>query len=286
MQARITAGVLMLAIFIATFTASAQPNGAPLVPNSPEVAAQDRVEDWKGKSVLVFTPHPDDETFAMGGTLARLAENGNKITIVIYTNDDKGSLDLEMTSEWLARIRRAEEEEACKILGIGKENIVWLGYRDGELEYADPFRLRGEAARLLKIHRPDVVFCPDSGTKYDQWHKTDHRMAARITKDAFIGAEWHLYYPQHLLDEGLKPFQVPVVYYYYTQEPNCEIDITAKIDLKVKASAAHVSQFEPSLSKYTPDMPEAAYKEIEASFKKANASGDKFVERFRREVAP
>jgi len=32
-------------------------------------------------------------------------ENGNNIRIVIYTNDDKGSYDPEMTSERLARIR-------------------------------------------------------------------------------------------------------------------------------------------------------------------------------------
>ncbi|MBI3118649.1 MAG: PIG-L family deacetylase, partial [Candidatus Hydrogenedentes bacterium] len=169
--------------------AAAQPVAAPLV-GTEEVKSEDRVETWKGKSIMVFTPHPDDDTFSMGGTLARLAENGNKITIVIYTNDDKGSRDLEMTSERLARIRRAEEEEACRLLGIAKENIVWLGYEDGNREYADPQRRRGEVARLIKSHRPDAVFCPDSGTKWDQWHKTDHRMAARLTKDAFIGAEW------------------------------------------------------------------------------------------------
>jgi len=40
----------------------------------------------------------DDDTFCCAGTLALLAKGGNHIHIVIYTNDDKGSYDPEMTS--------------------------------------------------------------------------------------------------------------------------------------------------------------------------------------------
>ena len=47
------------------------------------VQAQDRVEQWKGKTVMVFTPHPDDDVFGCGGTLSLLAKNGNKIIVVI-----------------------------------------------------------------------------------------------------------------------------------------------------------------------------------------------------------
>lgn len=265
--------------------AMAQPLISPLA-EAVDVAPDQRVEAWSGKTILVFTPHPDDDTFSMGGTLALLAPNNNRVIIVIYTNDNKGSLDLEMSRERLARIRRAEEEEACRILGIPKDQIVWLGYDDGDLEYADPQRLRGEVCRLIKKHKPDAVFSPDPGATWEQWHKTDHRMAASITKDAFIAAEWHLYYPQHLLDEGLKPHPVPVAYYFYSHEPNYEVDITETIDLKVKASAAHVSQFEPSVSKYTADMPEEAFAKIQAGFKDMHTDGDRFVERFRREEAP
>ncbi|HEO70131.1 MAG TPA: PIG-L family deacetylase [Candidatus Hydrogenedentes bacterium] len=274
------AGVLFSGV-----SAFGQPIMAPLAERA-EVDENERVETWQGKSILVFTPHPDDETFSMGGTLARLAANGNSIVIVIFTNDNRGSKDLEMTRERLARIRRAEEEEACRILGIPKENIIWLGYEDGDLEYADPQRLRGEVCRLIKIHRPDAVFSLDPGAKWEQWHKTDHRMAASITKDAFIAAEWHLYYPQHLLDEDLDPYQVPVAYYYYSQEPNYEVDITDVIDTKIKASVAHVSQFEPSVSKYTPDMPEAVFQQIDVGLRAYHAVEDRYFERFRREESP
>jgi LmbE family N-acetylglucosaminyl deacetylase len=248
-----------------------------------EVDKERRIENLTGKSILIFTPHPDDETFSMGGTLALLAKNKNQIHIVIYTNDNKGSLDLEMTRERLARIRRAEEEKACTLLGIPLANIHWLGYDDGDLEYADPQVLRGEVARYIKLYRPDVIFSPDPGTIWSQWHKTDHRMAANITNDAFIAAEFHLYYPQHLLDENLKPFSVKDRYFYYSQEPNYEVDITSVFDLKMQAALAHVSQFEPSLSKYTPELDKKTAIAVTNGFSALNLCKEgKCVERFRR----
>jgi len=250
------------------------------------VSAPDRIEDWTGKTIMIFTPHPDDDTFGCGGTMGILAKNGNKVVVVIYTNDDKGSLDLEMTSERLARIRKAEEEAACAVLGIPKENIVWLGYEDGNLEYAGPQRLRGEACKLIKQYRPDAVFTIDPGSDHERWHKTDHRMAAFITKDAFIASEWPLYYPQHLLVDGLKPYRVPVAFYYYSSEPNYTVDITDLWDKKVEAATKHVSQFEPSLSKYTPEMPEEARQQIKQWATGMSRDGDRYVEKFRREEYP
>src|ERR1051326_5622714 len=117
---------------------------------------QIRLEELRGKTILLFTPHPDDDTFCCGGTLALLAKNGNNIRIVIYTNDDKGSYDPEMTSERLARIRMHEEEDACRVLGIAKENISWLEYHDGMLEYANPRDLVEEVTRIIR-DRKSVV---------------------------------------------------------------------------------------------------------------------------------
>lgn len=261
----------LLAVILTFRAAAAEP--------APESAP---IETWKGKTILIFTPHPDDETFECGGIMKILADNGNNIQIAIYSNDDKGSRDLEMTSERLARIRKAEEEKACEILGVPAENITWLGYEDGNLEYADPQRVRGEAASLMKRHRPDAVFTIDPGSTHERWHKTDHRMAAFITQDAFIASEWHLYYPQHLLVDKLKPYHVPLVYYYYTKDANVTIDITNVFEDKVKASAAHTSQFEPSLDQYTPDMSEATYAEIKAWMTSLSEENGKMVEKFRR----
>ena len=249
-----------------------------------EAKAPERFEEWRGRTVLVFTPHPDDDLFGAGGTLALLARNGNRIFIVIYTNDNKGSFDLEMTSERLARIRKAEEESAMGLLGIPRENIFWMGYDDGELEYAEPKMLCGRAARYIRQLRPDVVFSIDPGEWYDRWHKTDHRMAAFNTADAIRAAEFHLYYPEHFLVDGLKPWRVPLMMFYYAEgEANYWVDITEVIDLKAQAVSRHVSQFEPSITRYRPDWdPQVLKTFLEGVKSRATRRDGRYVEGFRR----
>jgi LmbE family N-acetylglucosaminyl deacetylase len=247
--------------------------------------SQDRIENWVGKTIMVVTPHPDDDLFGCGGTMALLARHKNHIVIVIYTNDNKGSYDQEMTSERLARIRKAEEEAASETLGILKQDIVWLGYDDGELEYAPPKQLCGQITQLIRKYRPDALFSVDPGERYERWHKTDHRMAAFNTIDAVRAAEFHLYYPEHLLYEGLQPYQVPELFFYYTlkDEANYWINIDEVIDLKIEAAAKHVSQFEPSVSRYRPDWDPAEYKKFVTDFKIHVPQKEKhYVESFRR----
>ena len=117
-------------------------------------AAPPRIEEIKGQTILLFAPHPDDDAFCCAGTVARLRENGNKVYVVIYTNDDKGSYDPEMTSERLAVIRKAEEEEGNRIIGVPKENLIWLGHHDGMLEYVDAKRLVEQATEIIRRYRP------------------------------------------------------------------------------------------------------------------------------------
>jgi LmbE family N-acetylglucosaminyl deacetylase len=214
-----------------------------------------RLENVQAKTILIFTPHPDDDTFCCAGTLSLLAKNKNQIRIVIYTNDDKGSYDLEMTSERLARIRKAEEEEACRIIGIPKENIIWLQYHDGMLEYANTRDLVEQVAGLIRKFRPEVVMSIDPGSDYVRWHKTDHRMAAMNTIDAVRAAEWHLYFPNQRLHEGLQPWKVPREFFFYVtgKDANYWVNIDSVVETKLNAAAAHVSQFEPAIRRYRPD---------------------------------
>jgi LmbE family N-acetylglucosaminyl deacetylase len=273
---------LLILICVITTAISAQNSAAARGGAATE--NQDRVEQWRGKTIMIFTPHPDDDVFGCGGVMAMLARNGNKIIVVIYTNDNKGSFDLEMTSERLARIRKAEQEAAMEVIGVPKENIIWLGYDDGELEYAEPKALCGQAAKLIRKYRPDAVFSIDPGEWHERWHKSDHRMAAFNTADAIRAAEFHLYYPEHLLLDGLKPYKVPLMMFYYAAgEANYWVDITDVVELKIKAVSKHVSQFEPSINKYRPDWdPKDFEKLVEYLKGRATKKDGKYIEAFRR----
>ena len=81
------------------------------------------------------------------------------------------------------------------MLGTPKENITWMGYDDGMLEYAPQPKLVEEATTIIRRVRPDVLLGVDPGEWYERWHKTDHRMAASNTIDAVRAAEFWLYFP-------------------------------------------------------------------------------------------
>jgi len=258
--------------------------GAQIATPEPEYKGSDRVEDWKEKTILVVTPHPDDETFSVGGTLARLAAGGNTIQILIYTSDNAGSRDPTMTKPRLAKIRKAEEEEACRILGIPKKNITWLGYDDGMLEYVDARKLTKQVAREIRRHRPDAVFSIDPGAPYEQWHKSDHRAAAFITVDAMRAAAWRLYFPE-LEKEGFKAYSVPVGFFFYAAQPNYTVDISAVAELKAKASAAHTSQFGSMVDNYNPDelaKKRADLAKVLSSSRLIQRKNGHVIEKFRR----
>ena len=216
---------------------------------------QKRLEELREKAILVFTPHPDDDVFGAGGTIALLNRNHNKVYIVVYTNDDKGSYDPDMSSQKLARIRRAEQEVSEGMLGTPKENILWMGYDDGMLEYAPQPKLTEEATAIIRRMRPDVLLSVDPGEWYERWHKSDHRMAAFNTIDAVRAAEFWLYFPNQKLQQGLEPYKVPEMYFFYPspQEANYFVNIERVMDLKVEAALKQVSQFEPAINKYRTD---------------------------------
>ena len=250
----------------------------------PKAVPANRLESLTGKTILLFTPHPDDDVLGAGGTIALLNRNRNKVYVVIYTNDDKGSFDPEMNSQRLAQIRRGEEEVSEGLLGTPKENLIWMGYDDGMLEYAPRPKITEEATAFIRRLRPDVLMSVDPGEWNERWHKTDHRMAAFNTIDAVLAAMFWLYFPNQRLQQGLQPYTVPEMYFFYTapRDANYFVNIDSVVELKIEAAMKQVSQFEPALNKYRPDWdPDDLAKAKEAMRKEQDRKDGHFVEAFR-----
>ena len=249
----------------------------------------ERIEEWTGRRIVCFGAHPDDDLHA-AGTFARLVAAGNRVHLVMYTNDDKGSLDRDMTGERLTGIRRGEQERAAGALGIPLEDLHWLGHGDGELEYVDRRQLCREAAVILRRLRPDAVFSFDPGVRFEQWHKSDHRSAAQNTIDAIRVARWPLYFPD-LLREGLEPHEVPVAFFFESHEADYFVDISATIERKIEAFCSHVSQFGRRLHAYEPELHPDDRTAFERAIRAHCASvgephGLAFAEAFRRLPGP
>ena len=266
-------GVVFAVPFL--FATSAQ-NPAPRPPK--------RLEELQNKTILVFTPHPDDDVFGAGGTIALLNRNHNKVYIVVYTNDDKGSYDPDMSSQRLAQIRRKEQEVSEGLLGTPRDNILWMGYDDGMLEYAPQPKLTEEATAIIRRIRPDVLLSVDPGEWYERWHKSDHRMAAFNTIDAVRAAEFWLYFPNQKLQQGLQPYTVPEMYFFYPspQEANYFVNIDSVADLKFDAALKQVSQFEPAINKYRADWNLKDYAQAKEGLRSEQPRKDgHYVEAFR-----
>jgi LmbE family N-acetylglucosaminyl deacetylase len=161
---------------------------------------------------------------------------------------------------------------------------MWLGYDDGMLEYAPQPHLVEQATEIIRRIRPDVLLSVDPGEWYTRWHKTDHRMAAFNTADAVRAAEFWLYFPNQKLQQGLQPYRVPEMYFFYPapDEVNYRVNIDSVMDQKLQAAVAQVSQFSPSEDRYRPDWDAKDLKETEDDLTKRQPRKDGHaVEEFR-----
>ena len=157
--------------------------------------------------VLFVHAHPDDESMATGGTIARLVSEGRRVDLVTCTDGAEGeihdpTLDPEEARPRLAQIRR--DELACSVdaLGGGAIRHHLLGYRDSGMmgtdanEHPDAFwqaDLEEATRRLTEIvreARPAVIVSYDENGNYGH---PDHINAARIARDAYLasqGTDW------------------------------------------------------------------------------------------------
>ena len=66
--------------------------------------------------VVVVTPHPDDAEFGVAGTVAKWTREGKQVVYVVCTNGNKGTSDLQIKPDELAKIRQNEQRAAAEVL--------------------------------------------------------------------------------------------------------------------------------------------------------------------------
>lgn len=127
--------------------------------------------------------HPDDDTFGVGGILAR---NGPDIdyTLVVATSGEAGMIaDPSIaTQENLGAVREAEEREALRELGVPNAIVHFLRYPDGALMEVPREELVQRVAEHLAEAQPHVVvtFGPEGITRHD-----DHIAIGQAATEAF-----------------------------------------------------------------------------------------------------
>jgi LmbE family N-acetylglucosaminyl deacetylase len=204
------------------------------------------------RSLTAVLAHPDDETFTIGGTLARYAGDGVRCSLYCATDGDAGqSSGIPVSSRAeLAALRRSELRAACAVLGIAA--LEHGGHPDGALAATDPEVAMSEIVRLMRRERPDVVltFGPEGAPTRHR----DHRAISRFATAAFLLADTTTAYPEQLA-EGLAPHRAERLCYVTWpdpspgEEPDTEgqptdirVDVRAWLPRKQLAFEAHRTQ--------------------------------------------
>src|SRR5438552_14387745 len=190
-------------------------NALPLTAAEPESGAARKLK------VVCVGGHPDDPESGCAGTLLRYAELGHSVTIIYLTRGERGIRDKSLDEA--AKIRSAECEAACKIMGA---KPVFAGQIDGatELNKAHVDAM----SKLVSAENPDAVF-----THWPIDTHMDHQVASLLAIRALM---------------ALSP--KPQLYFFEVNSgsqsqgflPNTYVDISAVVEKKKAALFAHVSQ--------------------------------------------
>jgi LmbE family N-acetylglucosaminyl deacetylase len=225
-------------------------------------------------SALAVYAHPDDPEISCGGTLAKWASAGCRVSILITTKGEKGTADPDADLEALAELRRAETSAAAAVLGVSE--TFHLAHGDGDL--VDDAALRSEIVGWVRTLRPEVVLCPDPTAVFfggSYFNHRDHRVTGWASLDAVAPAAANPHYFPERLTQGLATHQVRSVLLSGTHEPDTWIDIGTTMEQKIDALFCHASQLA--------DTGEWFRAFLRASAEEAGrVAGVRFAESFRR----
>jgi LmbE family N-acetylglucosaminyl deacetylase len=217
------------------------------------------------QTIVFFHAHPDDEVVLTGGTIARAADEGHRVVLVVATNGDHGDVPDDLAGdETLIDRRRRETERSAAILGV--QHVLWLGYTDSGMtgwdqnEHPESFWMADvddAGSRLAKIlraeHADTVVFYDWHGVYGHPDHVQVHRVGRRaaeiagtprvleasMSREAMSAfaeqsgdPEWD---PNRPADDG-NPFGTP------ESELHWAVDVSDYVKRKRDALACHASQ--------------------------------------------
>jgi LmbE family N-acetylglucosaminyl deacetylase len=199
------------------------------------------LQDSEIERVLVVTAHPDDVDFGAAGTIAAWTAAGVSVAYCVCTDGDAGGFDPAVDRAEIPAIRRAEQIEAAKQVGV--RDVRFLGYPDGALQAT--LELRRDISRVIRQVRPQrmVLQSPERNWARIGASHPDH-LACGVAAIAAVypDARNPFAHRELLLEEGLEEWSVAEVWLQAHPEINHWVDVTDTFDAKLAALRAHVSQ--------------------------------------------
>lgn len=182
-------------------------------------------------NIIVVGPHPDDQEAGMGGTVAKLADQGHDILLLDMTNGEPTPLGDPET--------RAKEAEAARKILAGEKGTVRRVCLDLPNRFVEhTIEARHAVAGEIRKHQAEILFIP-----YFEDAHPDHVATTRICEDARFDAKL-----SKIGLPGERIYPRWVFYYYCTHlrhvaNPSFCVDITGYERRKLDAIRAYETQF-------------------------------------------
>lgn len=173
----------------------------------------DPLARYHGRSVIAVGAHPDDLEAGAGGTLARLSRAGARVTAAVLSIPNQ------------TRVRAREARAAAKLLGCELRLVTADGRH---VEDVKTYEAVSALDCLVDELRPDLMIAHAACD-----HHLDHVLAGRASLATMRLGTFDVWrYATALHAPQCQPF-VPTLF----------VDISATIELKIKALEAHESQY-------------------------------------------
>ncbi|HEX2620588.1 MAG TPA: PIG-L family deacetylase [Phototrophicaceae bacterium] len=173
----------------------------------------------KNLRLLIAYAHPDDESFGLGGLIAKYVSEGVDVYLICATDGDVGTVSPEHMQGYnsIRELRLAELDKASVILGF--KQVFKLGYKDSGMmgsetsqdpacQWAtwqrDPESITRRVVEILREVRPQVVI---TFNKYGGYGHPDHIAIQGATTEAFK----YVNDPKYVT--GQPPYQPQKLYY-------------------------------------------------------------------------
>lgn len=193
------------------------------------------IDPGNGRTILVVSPHADDATLFIGGTVAAWSDAGWRVVVIRVTDDRWDSIGLP-EAETIKR-SSIEFRQAMSILGV--KDVVDLGFQTDVITDADRLQIREHIIRLIRTWKPYAISTidPYSGVHEDN---QDHVVVAEAVAEACWTAQFDKHHPEHLA-AGLQPHGVVEKWYFGrpVREATDVIDVTRTLERKARAALAH-----------------------------------------------
>lgn len=185
------------------------------------------------KRILVVAPHPDDETLGAGGTIAKFADQGHRVTVLVVSGHLPPVYPREDYETTVREARRAFE-----ILGVAESGFLEIpATMIGEQPVHVVNRKIGE---IVKEVSPQIVLCPFPDRHID--HRIVFESVMVATRPIGVGRGMELLAAYETLSET--HWNAPHIEPNFV--PNWVVDITAHMTRKLDAVGCYESQIPPS----------------------------------------